>query len=302
MTTITLNQSAKSDLALCLAALLWGTTFIFQRQAMDHLSPLAYTGIRFFVGALALSPFAFSRARQLLAESPQPAKLAKSWLGSCLIAGSLIFVGIAFQQYGLLWTTAGKAGFITSLYVVLVPLIMVVLGRKILLGEALGAVLAVFGLFLLSFTDDFNLAPGDGLELIGAFVWAGHVLCLGKFSPRMDSLVLGTGQALVCAVFGLLAMLLLGETPTLQATADCWTPILWGGIISVAIGYTLQVVGQRHANPAAASIILQMEAVVAAITGWLILDEVMSGRMVTGALVMLAGMLLSQLWPILRKS
>jgi drug/metabolite transporter (DMT)-like permease len=222
------------------------------------------------------------------------------WLVGSLVSGVLLFVGMTFQQYGLLWTSAGKAGFITSLYVVLVPLILRLSGQKILLGEGLGAVLAVIGLYFLSFTPgSLSLAPGDSLVLGGAFIWAGHVIALSWLSPKMDSIMLGTGQALVCGILGLLATVLKSEWPSWDAVLNARLELFWGSILSVALGFTLQVVGQKAAKPAPAAIIMQMEAVVAAIAGGLVLHEVMSGRMLAGALLMFAGMMISQLWGIL---
>ena len=266
---------------------------------MDHLTPLAYGGLRFTIGALCLMPLALPRAKRLLAASDNPGALARLWLTGAAISGGFIFVGVTFQQYGLLWTTAGKAGFITSLYVVLVPLVLRCFGQKILLGEAVGAVLAVIGLYLLSFTAGlFSLSRGDALVLFGALIWAGHVISLGWLAPKMDSVVLGMGQALVCGLLGLSAAAFSGQWPAWTAVGSAWLDILWGSVFSVTLGFTLQVVGQKHAKPAPAAIILQMEAVVAALAGWLILKEVMTVRLVTGATIMLAGMLISQLWPI----
>ncbi|MCC8179530.1 MAG: DMT family transporter [Planctomycetes bacterium] len=295
------NRKLKADLALLMAAIFWGTTFIVQREAMDFMSPLAYTGLRFTLGALALLPLALYRARVVFRHAYKPVETVKTSLTGCLVAGSVLFVGISLQQYGLVWTTAGKAGFITSLYVVLVPLIMMGMGRKILLGEGIGAFLAVLGLYLLSFTDDMTLAPGDGLVLAGAVVWAAHVLCVGWFSPKMDSIILGAGQGLVCGILALFGAAILGQIPSWHTLSQSWLTVLWGGIFSVTLGFTLQVIGQKNANPAAAAIILQMEAVIAAIAGWLVLEEKMTGRMLAGAIVMLAGMLVSQLWPLLTK-
>ncbi len=293
------SKTVQANLALSVAAFLWGTTFIAQRQAMDHLSPLAYGGLRFTLGALALLPVALIRARRLLAEAENPARLLRLWLMGGLISGGCIFIGVTFQQYGLLWTTAGKAGFITCLYVVLVPLILRCLGQKIVLGEALGAVLAVIGLYYLSFTGGpMSLSKGDALVLIGAFIWAGHVLALAWLAPIMDPIILGTGQALICGVLSVLATLVLGEWPAWTDVGGAWGDILWGGLCSVTFGYTLQIIGQKHARPAPAAIILQMEAVVAMVVGWLFLNEAITGRMAFGAVVMLAGMLLSQLWSI----
>ncbi len=246
---------------------------------------------------MVLLPLALFRIRKARRDNTLTAK----WPLGCLVAGLFLFVGMAFQQYGLVWTTAGKAGFITSLYVVIVPLLLLVAGRGIRYWEIAGALLAAVGLYFLSFADSFSLLHGDLLVLIGAFVWAGHVLFIGWLSPKLDAVIIGTGQALVCGVFGLAAAALLGEFPTLEAIGASWLEIVWGGVLSVAFGFTLQVAGQRHAGPVAAAIILQMEAVIAALTGWAVLGESMTRRMIFGAVMMLAGFLLSQLWPIVVK-
>ncbi|MDR0881505.1 MAG: DMT family transporter [Candidatus Adiutrix sp.] len=298
-----ISQTARANLALSLAAFFWGTTFIAQREAMDFLKPMAYGGSRFTLGALCLLPLALARGRKLLSSpAADPGRLIRSWLTGAFISGLFVFVGISFQQYGLLWTTAGKGGFITCLYVILVPISLRCLGHKIVAGEAMGAVLALAGLYFLSLTaGDLSLSKGDGLVLIGAFIWAGHVLALGWLSPRTDSLMLGFGQALVCGLLALLSTVILGQWPTWGDLAASWLLILWGGVLSVALGFTLQVIGQKHARPAPAAIIMQMESVVAAIAGWLYLEEVITGRMFLGMALMLAGMLISQLWPILTR-
>ncbi|MGL4209401.1 MAG: DMT family transporter [Candidatus Adiutrix sp.] len=296
-----MTKTTKANLALFLAAFFWGTTFIFQREAMNYLSPLAYSGIRFAVGGLALLPLAIPRAFNLIKQESNPAQLVRFWLMGSFLSGTMIFVGVNFQQYGLVWTTAGKAGFITSLYVVFVPLILRFSGQKITIGEGLGAALAVVGLYLLSFTGFMAVGGGDVLVLAGALIWAFHVLTLGWLAPRMDALVLGAGQALVCGLMGLFATALLGQWPSWAALSEARLHILWGSILSVTLGFTLQVVGQKAAKPAPAAIIMQMEAVIAAFTGWLILNEIMTARMLTGAAVMLIGMLISQLWPILTR-
>ncbi len=294
-----MSKTCKANIALSLAAFFWGTTFLFQKGAMEHLSPLAYGGARFTIGALALMFLALPRARKLLADGRERGPLVRWWLKASLVSGLFIFAGSAMQQYGLLWTTAGKAGFITSLYVVFVPLLLRLSGQKIMLGEAVGALLAVVGLYLLSFTGILTLAPGDGLVLIGAVLWAGHVLAISWLSPRTDSLVLGTGQALVCGLMGLGCAALMGEWPSWADLYAARLDLLWGGILSVSLGFTLQVVGQKNAQPAPAAIIMQMEAVVAAVTGCLFLHEIMTGRMLWGAIIMFCGMLISQLWPIM---
>ncbi|MCC8164680.1 MAG: DMT family transporter [Planctomycetes bacterium] len=282
---------------LLLTAALWGFSFIFQRRAMEHLTPFAYMGLRFLLGGAVLLPHAIGRFRRGMLAAPDRQAYFRGNLSGILLAGLFIFGGSILQQYGLLWTTVAKAGFITSLYVVLVPIIMLFFGRRVLFGEGLGAGLALIGLFLLSVNESFRLGQGDVLVLIGAFIWAGHVICLGFVSPRMDSFVLGAGQALVCGVLGLVIMAIRGETPLWSEVVAVWPHIVGGGIFSVALGFTLQVYGQRDASPTAAAIILQLESVFAAIAGVLILSEVMTARMIFGCAVMLAGVLVSQLWP-----
>ena len=297
-----ITKTAQANIALSLAAFFWGTTFIAQSRAMDNLSPMAYGGLRFTLGALCLLPLAFWRARKLIGESGDRRGLIRLWFLGAGVSGGILFLGISLQQYGLVWTTAGKAGFITSLYVVLVPVILRLMGYKIVAGEAIGAGLALTGLYLLSFTSGLSsLSLGDGLVLIGAWVWAGHVLTLGWFSPKMDSIILGLGQALVCGFLNLVGTVILGQWPAWANVTAAWLDIVWGGIFSVALGFTLQVIGQKNAAPAPAAIILQMEAVVAAVAGALFLNEVITFRMFMGMTIMLAGMLISQLWPILAK-
>ncbi|MDL2259294.1 DMT family transporter [Deltaproteobacteria bacterium OttesenSCG-928-K17] len=297
---MSLSSAAKGNLALSLAAFFWGTTFIFQRQAMDNLTPLAYGSLRFTLGGLCLLPMAVPRALKLLARAEDKMRLVNLWLMGGLVSGGLIFIGITFQQYGLLWTTAGKAGFITSLYVVLVPLILRLAGHRISIGEGLGALLAVVGLYFLSFTAGlFSLSLGDGLVLVGSFIWAGHVIALGWLAPKMDGLILGTAQALVCGLLGLAATTAMGQVPAAGDMLASWLDILWGGFFSVALGFTFQVIGQKSAKPAPAAIIMQMEAVIAVVAGWLCLDEIITVRMFGGIALMLAGMMVSQLWPII---
>lgn len=296
------NKTFQSNLALCLAAFFWGLTFVFQVQAMDYVSPLAYGGLRFTLGGLALLPLALPRMVSLLQVADNPRETARMWLMGSLIIGGFVFGGVSFQQYGLVWTTAGKAGFITCLYVVLVPIILRFMGHKILIGEVLGVILAVIGLYLLSFSNGLmSISRGDALVLIGALFWAGQVISIGWLAPRLDSIILATGMALVAGFTSLGATVLLGQWPTWAALDGAWMDIVWGGLISVTLGYTLQIVGQKHARPAPAAIILQMEAVVAAVAGWLWLNEYMTFRMIMGATVMLSGMLLCQLWPILAR-
>jgi drug/metabolite transporter (DMT)-like permease len=196
----------------------------------------------------------------------------------------------------LIYTTAGKAGFITGLYVVIVPLLGMVWKQWPGWGGSTGAIIAAVGLYFLSVTEEFNFAPGDAWELAGAFMWATHVLILGWLSPRVDVLKLACAQYVVCSC---LSLLVAGytETITAQGLREATIPILYGGVMSVGIAYTLQVVAQKVAPPTHAAIILSLEAVFAALAGWLILGEVLTARGLFGCGLMLAGMVVAQLWP-----
>lgn len=296
----------KANLLLLTAALIWGTGFIAQRLGMEHLRPFTFGGLRFLIGGLCLLPIALmlsKKSKPRLTAHNRPANPKRSralmfWGG--LIAGGLIFGGVTFQQYGLVETTAGKAGFITGLYVIFVPIGARLMGDTISWGVVIGTVLAVMGLYLLSVTESFTLAPGDNLVLAGAVIWALHVLFLGWLAPKVNPWLLASQQAIWCGVISLAVGFFIDPPLSFQAVYDSAGPLLWGGVMSVAVGYTFQVVGQRDAEPTLAAIILQLEAVVAALCGWLFLNEMMTKRMFLGAAIMLGGMLISQLWPLLR--
>jgi drug/metabolite transporter (DMT)-like permease len=290
-------QVLKGNMFLFLAAFAWGTTFVVQRTAMENMGPFFYSGLRFLLGSLFLLPLALYRIRGRRASEWQRERLGK-WLpiwGSCL-AGVLICLGINLQQIGLIYTTAGNAGFITGLYVVIVPFLGIFFGFRISLGVWIGAPLAAIGLYLLSVTKGMTLNPGDGWILASAFVWAVHVLTVGLLSPKIDSVVMAFGQSFVCAVLSLIAAFF-WEDISLTAVRTVWFEIIFGGIISVGVGFTLQVVGQKYSPPSYAAIILQLEAVIAALAGWVFLNETMSSRAFSGAVLMLIGMLIAQMLP-----
>ena len=285
----------RSELLLLLTAIIWGTAFVAQRVGMDYLGPHTFNGVRFLLGSLVLIPFALREPRlhpgqKLLPPFMQSRPLF--WAG--LMAGLLLFAGAASQQIGLVYTTAGKAAFITGLYIIIVPFLGLFWGQRIRPNGWLGALLALWGLYLLSITDDFSIAFGDLLELIGAFFWAGHILLIGWLSPRMQVLKLAAAQFMACALLSLLAAIIFEEA-TLAGLWSAAPAIIYGGAVSVGIAYTLQVVAQKHAPPFAAAIIMAMETVVAAMAGWLILDEEMSLKAVVGCFFMLAGMITAQL-------
>jgi drug/metabolite transporter (DMT)-like permease len=210
------------------------------------------------------------------------------------LAGLVLFAASAFQQMSLQFTTAGKAGFITGLYVVLVPLILALGWQQCPHWSAwMASALAAVGLFLLSVVEPMTLAPGDGLELAGAAKFALHVIVIGKLANRGDVLRLAWAQYFVCGVLSLIAGLVL-EAHTLSGFAVAWWAVVYTGVLSIGLAYTLQIVGQRHAPPADAAIILSSEAVFAALSGGLLLNETLTAQQLLGCGLMLAGMLLAQ--------
>ncbi|MCG8426993.1 MAG: DMT family transporter [Chromatiales bacterium] len=282
----------RADALLLLTAIIWGTAFVAQRVGMDHMGPFAFNGARFVLGSLSLLP--------LLWFFPSKQTSPRSTLFfACGVAGVMLYAGSSLQQIGLVYTTAGNAGFITGLYIVLVPFFALFWRQKTHSYTWFGAVLAVIGLFILSVTDELVLAYGDLLELIGAFFWAGHVLVIGHFTQRVDSIRLAFGQFAVCALLSLLSALLWEEID-FQVIQTAWVPIAYAGLLSVGVAYTLQVIAQKEAPAAHAAIILSMEAVFAAVGGWLLLDEMLGVRGLIGCGLMLCGMLVSQL-PALRQ-
>jgi len=286
------QSTVTADLLLLLVALIWGFGFVAQRAGMEHIGPYAFNGIRFLLGGLCLIPLV------LLMQPSLPASTHRiPLLYSGGLAGSVLFAGATLQQLGIQYTTAGKAGFITGLYVVIVPLIGLFFRQATSNGTWIGAILATVGMYLLSVHGILSIDPGDLLVFIGAIFFAIHVLLLGYLSPRTDPVRLAMVQFFVCGLLSLFVAFCI-ETITLSAIREAAIPILYGGVGSVGAGYTLQVVVQRRAHPAHAAILLSLESAFAALGGWWLLDEHLTARGITGCALMLAGMLISQLWPV----
>lgn len=286
--------SLRSDLLLLITAAIWGFAFVAQRVGMEHLGPFTFNGIRFLLGAAALIPLIYLirpklPARLIPVENPR-----RMMLIGGISTGVVLFVGASLQQMGMVYTNAGNAGFITGLYIVIVPFLGIFLGHRTLANTWAGAITALAGLYLLSVKDDFSLDYGDLLILISAFFWAGHVLLVGWLSPRLNAIDLSIWQFFICGTLSLVTAVVV-ETISWQAIVDTAIPLLYAGVMSTSIAFTLQVIAQRHAPPAHAAIILSLEGVFALIGGWLLLGEQMSGKGLWGCGLMLAGMLISQL-------
>ena len=296
---MTRTRTAPYDMILLVAAAIWGFAFVAQRMGMDHMGPFAFNGVRFLMGALTLLPLMYWRAKKHSKPEGEFDTPKMLLIGGGL-AGVLVFLGASTQQVGLMTTTAGNAGFITGLYLVLVPLLGLAVGQKAHPGTWVGAIVAFAGLYLLSFTDSFSMSSGDFLVLIGAFCWAVQILVIGWLAPKMDTIKLAFVEFLTCSLLSL-AVAIAIETISWDGISGAAIPLLYGGIMSVGIAYTLQVVVQKKANAAHGALLMSLEAVFALIGGWMFLNETLSPRGAIGCGLMLAGMMLSQVWG-MRKS
>jgi len=294
--------TVKSDTLLLTTAIIWGFAFVAQRVGMDYVGPFTFNGVRFAVGSLSLLPLVLiSREQRTASNKILPTPGLKTILFGGAALGLALFSGASLQQIGLVYTTAGKAGFITGLYVIMVPILGLFWKQQPKMGTWIGAFLAAMGLYFLSVTESVTIETGDLLVLIGAFFWAAHVLIIGWLSPRINPIKLAFSQYVACSILSLITASVL-ESITLSSIIEAAIPILYGGLLSVGVAYTLQVIAQRDAHPAHAAILLSLEAVFAAVGGWLILGEIISARGLFGCGLMLAGMLLSQLWGLMRKT
>ena len=283
-----ISRRTRANFLLLLVAIVWGSAFVAQRVAAQSMDPFFFNGVRFLFGAAILAPLskgAYTR-------------IAGKGLQGIALAGVLLFGASALQQIGIQFTTAGNAGFITGLYVVLVPVLLAVFWQERspwLVWFAV--VLAVIGMFLLSTGGGFRLAKGDSLEFAGAFLWGFHVIVIGRLVRSVPVFSLAAGQYLVC---GLLNLVVAGFTSGIAFPAGtlAWWPIAYTGVLSIALGYTLQAIAQMDASPVDTSILLSLEAVFAALFGWILLGENLSPVQLLGCGLMLVGILASQLTPV----
>jgi len=277
-------RTYKADALLLLAAFIWGTTFVAQRTGMEHVAPFAFNAARFLLGALLLLPFTLRRS------------LHASFYQTCqtgIFLGLILFAGATLQQMGLVYTTAGKAGFITGLYVIIVPFLGLALGLGLSKPALFGALLATLGLYFLSVQHTLSLAFGDLLVFVGAFFWAAHILFVGRIASHHEAFHLATIQFFTCALCSLIAIPFT-ETVSFVGLQNAAFPIIYSGVFSIAIGFTLQIHAQKHAPETHAAIIFSLEAVFAALAGWVVLQETLTARELWGCGLMLLGMLVAQ--------
>ncbi len=282
-----MNKRLKSDIILFIVAMVWGSAFVGQRFAAQHIGPFLFNGSRFILAALILLPLALKQKK----------KLNFKKMHFTALIGLILFIAGYLQQAGLKYTTAGNAGFITGLYVVFVPVFLAFFFHQRLSWSSwVAAFIATIGLFLLSVQDNFTLAPGDSLELLGAIFWALHVILISKIIKEMEILHFAIGQFAIAGILNLIVGFIF-ESQTLPGFTVAWWAVAYTGILSVGIGYTLQAVGQRHSPPTDAAIILSMEAIFAAAFGYLFLNEILTLQQLLGCVLILAGIIVAQFTP-----
>ncbi len=291
-----MGKKLQGNLMLLLTALIWGSSFVAQRAGMEYIGPFTFNGIRSLIGGLVLIPVIFLFSKEKNAELTEAEKKAgkKTLLLGGILCGIVLFAASSLQQIGMVYTTAGKAGFITALYIVLVPILGVFIRKKVKPIVWLCVILAVAGLYLLCMTDGLSLGRGDLLVLLCAFAFSIHILVIDYFAPRTDGVALSCIQFFVCGILSLFPMFL-AETPVWSAILDCWIPILYAGVLSCGVAYTLQILAQKHTDPTVASLLLSLESVFAAIAGAIILHEQLAPRELAGCVLMFAAIIIAQL-------
>ncbi len=283
----------KTDLLMLLTAAIWGSTFVAQQLGMDGVGPFSYTGARMLLGAALIAPLWRWRGGPFAA---LPVQASEGLWGAGALLGLVLFSAINLQQVGLLGTSVSNAGFITGLYVVIVPVLLRLGGQHVTRQAWIAVALATAGLYYLSVKPDAGIAAGDWLQLGGALLWAAHVLLVGRLARRHDPLRLSVLQYLVAGLLSLLVAI--GqETLTLAGLAQAAGAIAWGGVLSIGVAYTLQAITQRHAVASHAAVIYSSEGLFSALCGWLVLDEQIGLRGWFGAGLLLVAMLLAQWRP-----
>ncbi len=301
----------KNAMMLMLAAFIWGTAFVAQSVGMDYLGPFTFNGVRNFVGAAALLPCIWFLDRLGKKEQTKEAQeklkkrdrtefgdqsrdKRKELITGGIACGVVLFAASSLQQVGLQYTTVGKAGFITACYIIIVPVCGIFLHKKTGGKVWAAAVLSLAGLYLLCITEKFTVGKGDVLVFICALVFTMHILVIDYFSPKVDGVKMSCIQFFVSGVLSLVPMFVL-ETPQIAAVIKSWAPILYAGVLSSGVAYTLQIVGQKGVNPAIASLILSLESCFSVLSGWVILGQRLSVREASGCVLMFAAIILAQL-------
>jgi drug/metabolite transporter (DMT)-like permease len=292
------SKAMRSNLMLVLTALIWGVAFVAQSVGMDYVGPFTFNSVRNFIATLVLLP-CIRLLDKANAEPGVAAGSGNSHGGRTLIIGGIVCgiclaVASSFQQIGIAYTTVGKAGFITAMYIIIVPLLGLFVGKKVRLLAWGSVALAIIGLYLLCMTESLSLGRGDLLVLICAFCFSLHILAIDYFSPKVDGVRMSCIQFLTCGIICAVPALLT-ESPSIHNILAAWMPILYAGALSSAVGYTLQIVAQKNTDPVIASLLMSLESTFSLLAGWVLLGQKLSSRELLGCLIMFIAIILAQL-------
>ncbi len=293
-------ERMKNNALLVLTALIWGCAFVAQSVGMDYVGPFTFNMARFLIGAIVLLPVIWFMDRQKAAEKSDAPKDTgadgdrKTLIIGGICCGTALAVASSLQQWGILFTTVGKAGFITAMYIVIVPLLGVFIGKKVRPLIIACVAIAVVGFYFLCMTESLRLGLGDFLVLLCAIAFSIHILVIDHFSPKVDGVKMSAIQFLTAAILSAVPTLM-WERPVFMEIFQAWQPVLYAGVMSCGVAYTLQIVAQKNADPTVASLLLSLESVFSALAGWVLLGQGLSLKELFGCVLIFCAIILAQL-------
>lgn len=294
-----MTKKSQGNLLLLITAIIWGCAFVAQSSAMDHVGPFTFVALRMLISGLVLIPviplFDGLTPKEKLPCPREKAVIRKNSVKSGIVCGIFLCIASCFQQIGICYTTAGKAGFVTALYVIIVPILGIFIHKKIPKIIWFCAAMAVLGFYLLCINEKFDVSRGDIIVLGCAFFFSLHIMVIDYFTAGKTDGVRMSCVQFFTAGFIALVMMILTETPCWEAILEAKWNILYAGVLSGGAGYTMQILGQKHTEPATASLLMSLESVFAALAGWLFLQEVLSLRELAGCLLVFAAVILAQI-------
>ncbi len=289
-----------SNCMLLITAFIWGSSFVAQSKGLDYVGPFTFNTVKNIIGGFFLIPIIMvidkiKMKNQLTDQQFKEEKVMnKTLIIGGILCGIALYAGCSLQQFGLLYTTAGKSGFITALYIVIVPLLGIFFKNRITLKVWISVVVAIFGFYLLCITENFNINKGDIITLICALFFSIHILLIDYFAPRVDGVRMSCIQFFICGIISFFSMIIF-EEPSISSILSAWLPLAYAGFLSCGVAYTLQVIAQKDTEPVIASLIMSLEAVFAALSGWLILHEVLSVQEFIGCILVFVAIVITQL-------
>lgn len=288
------KSSIKGNFILMLTAFIWGTAFVAQSVGMDYVGPFTFITIRYIIGGIFLIPCIFLLNKFNKNSNKAANRNNKHLYIGGLACGIVLFTASGFQQIGMQYTTVGKSGFITALYVIIVPMMGLLFGKKVQKRVWFSVAIALVGLYLLCMKENLQVSKGDFLTLMCAICFSIHILVIDKFSPLVDGVRMSCIQFFVAGILGIIPMIIF-ENPNFEGLKQAYSPILYAGIMSSGVAYTLQIIGQRYTSPVMATLIMSLESVFAALSGWIILNEFLSIKEFIGCILVFAGIVIAQL-------